>query len=148
MLAIYTTSNFSNRITSISITERGYSDNSHSCLAICPITGFFLIYLQRKTIFKVGIKSEGPEIEKNNWMEADIRYIGYTKEHETLQVKFHNRAAYEYFEFPPEELENFMNTDSRNEFFTRIIRRYYQYSRTVILIKFSLDGSFPLRVIT
>lgn len=86
-------------------------------------------------------------MEMNNWTETDIRHIGYTKEHETLKLKFHNRAVYEYYEFPPEELDNFTNTDSQNEFFTRIIRRFYFYSRTVILIKFLLNGSFPHRVI-
>ena len=116
-------------------------------LTVNLISGTFLISSQRKTIFKLGFKPEGPEMEKYNWMETDIRFIGYTKERETLQFKFHNGAVSEYYEFPPEELENFKNAYSQNEFFARIIQRYCPYSRTVILIKFSLDGSFPHIVI-
>ena len=87
-------------------------------------------------------------MEKYNWMETDIRFIGYTKKHETLQFKFHDEAVSEYYELPPEELENFKNDYSQNKFLTRMIRLYCPYSPTVILIKFSLEGSFRHRVIS
>ena len=68
-------------------------------------------------------------MEHNSLTPIEIATVGYNEEYETVEIKFKNGAVYEYYDFPPEVVDNFVNAESLNEFFEAEIRRYYPFSR-------------------
>ncbi len=70
-------------------------------------------------------------MERNNQMPIDIAAVGYNKEYETLQVKFKNGVVYEYYDFPQEVLDQFIESEAPTEFYIKVIRDIYPFSRSV-----------------
>ncbi len=68
-------------------------------------------------------------MEHNSLTPIDIEAVGYNEEHKTVEIRFKNGAVYEYYDFPSDVVENFVNANSLNEFFEAKIRRVYAFSR-------------------
>ena len=57
--------------------------------------------------------------------------LAYDDAHEILQLEFRSRAIYRYFGVPAPVYEALLAAPSRGEYFNRLIRGSFPYSRAV-----------------
>ncbi len=60
-----------------------------------------------------------------------LRTVGYDAERRLLQVEFHNRSIYQYFDVPAIVYEELMKAPSKGAYFNRSIRPRFDF----ILVK-------------
>jgi KTSC domain len=60
---------------------------------------------------------------------STIAAIAYDDAHEILQLKFHSRTIYRYFEVPAPVYEGLLAAPSKGRYFNRAIRGSFRYSR-------------------
>ncbi len=59
---------------------------------------------------------------------STLRTVGYDAEHQLLQIKFHNRSIYQYFEVPATVYEELMQAPSKGAYFNRSIRSRFDFT--------------------
>ena len=58
---------------------------------------------------------------------TSLRTIGYDAERQLLQVEFHNRSIYQYFEVPATVCQELMQAPSKGAYFNRSIRPSFDF---------------------
>jgi KTSC domain len=61
---------------------------------------------------------------------SDVRAIGYDQATETLEVEFLSGGIYQYYGFPQNMYDQFMQSVSKGKFFHTYIKNQYASSRT------------------
>ena len=57
-----------------------------------------------------------------------LRTIGYDAERQLLQIEFHNRSVYQYFEVPATVYEELMQAPSKGAYFNQSIRPRFDFA--------------------
>ena len=57
-----------------------------------------------------------------------LRAVGYDAERQLLQIEFHNRSIYQYFEVPGNVYEELMQAPSKGAYFNRSIRPRFDFA--------------------
>jgi lysyl-tRNA synthetase class 2 len=57
-----------------------------------------------------------------------LRTVGYDNERRLLQIEFHNRSIYQYFEVPATVYEELMKAPSKGTYFNRSIRPRFDFA--------------------
>ena len=57
-----------------------------------------------------------------------LRTVGYDAERQLLQMEFHNRSIYQYFEVPASVYEELMQAPSKGAYFNRSIRPRFDFA--------------------
>jgi len=58
---------------------------------------------------------------------TSLRTVGYDAERQLLQVEFHNRSIYHYFEVPATVYQELMQAPSKGAYFNRSIRPRFDF---------------------
>jgi lysyl-tRNA synthetase class 2 len=58
---------------------------------------------------------------------TSLRTVGYDAERQLLQVEFHNRSIYQYFEVPATVYQELMQAPSKGAYFNRSIRPRFDF---------------------
>ena len=58
---------------------------------------------------------------------TSLRTVGYDAERQLLQVEFHNRSIYQYFEVPATVYRELMQAPSKGAYFNRSIRPSFDF---------------------
>ena len=72
----------------------------------------------------------GFERDGVDWMAVESRAFNsaaYDAGKRQLYLRFHSGDVYRYFEFPPEQYEEFLAADSKGRYFAHKIRDRFQY---------------------
>jgi hypothetical protein len=75
------------------------------------------------------------KLENNNMLKrievtsSNIDSIGYNSEEQILEVCFHNRNIYRYFNVPQHIYDNLMSAASHGKYFNANIRNSYTYKQ-------------------
>ena len=57
-----------------------------------------------------------------------LRTVGYHAERRLLQIEFHNRSKYQYFEVPAAVYQELMEAPSKGAYFNRSIRPRFDFA--------------------
>jgi lysyl-tRNA synthetase class 2 len=57
-----------------------------------------------------------------------LRAVGYDAERRLLQIQFHNRSTYQYFEVPATVFEELIKAPSKGAYFNRSIRPRFDFA--------------------
>ena len=57
-----------------------------------------------------------------------LRTVGYDAERQLLQIEFHNRSIYQYFEVPATVYEELLKAPSKGACFNRSIRSRFDFT--------------------
>ncbi len=60
---------------------------------------------------------------------SNIASIRFDDEQRILEVAFHNGGTYEYYDVPPQVIEDFKIADSKGSFLAANIKGHYRYSK-------------------
>jgi ATP-dependent DNA helicase RecG len=60
-------------------------------------------------------------------VSTTLRTVGYDAQRQLLQIEFHNRSLYQYFEVPQAVYEELMQASSKGAYFNRSIRSHFDY---------------------
>ena len=58
---------------------------------------------------------------------TSLRTVGYDAERQLLQVEFHNRSIYQYFEVPATVYQELMQAPSKGAYFNKSIRPRFDF---------------------
>ena len=58
---------------------------------------------------------------------TSLRTVGYDAERQLLQVEFHNRSIYQYFEVPATVYQELMQAPSKGAYFNKSIRLRFDF---------------------
>jgi hypothetical protein len=81
----------------------------------------------RDLLRKLGV--EGPVLEMVPLDSSVFRSVAYLHGKDMLCLKFHSGEIYCYFEFSPEQYEQFLSADSKGQYFAHKIRDRFRYRR-------------------
>jgi len=59
---------------------------------------------------------------------TSLRTVGYDAERQLLQIEFHNRSVYQYFEVPATVYEELMQAPSKGAYFNQSIRQRFDFA--------------------
>ena len=59
---------------------------------------------------------------------TSLRTVGYDAERQLLQVEFHNRSIYQYFEVPATVYQELMQAPSKGAYFNKSIRPRFDFA--------------------
>jgi lysyl-tRNA synthetase class 2 len=57
-----------------------------------------------------------------------LRTVGYDAERQLLQIEFHNRSIYQYFEVPATVYQELLKAPSKGAYFNRSIRSRFDFT--------------------
>jgi hypothetical protein len=60
--------------------------------------------------------------------------VAYDADRQLLQLEFHDRAAYQYFDVPVDVFEGLVRASSKGSYFNRSIRDRFAYARVRITL--------------
>ncbi|GAH77641.1 unnamed protein product, partial [marine sediment metagenome] len=60
---------------------------------------------------------------------SNIRSIGYDASAMILEVEFHDRRVYQYFDVPESRHQGIMQASSHGKYLNNYIKGYYQYKQ-------------------
>ena len=60
---------------------------------------------------------------------SNIRSVGYDPNIQTLEMEFHTRTVYQYFNVPEQEYLSLMNSPSHGSYFNKYIKGRYRHQK-------------------
>jgi hypothetical protein len=60
---------------------------------------------------------------------TDIESVGYDSSTSTLEIRFHSRGVYHYFNVPLNVYQNLMSASSHGKYFAAHIKNVYRYTK-------------------
>ena len=64
-------------------------------------------------------------MERQRVSSSDLAFVGYDENSATLEIEFHNRTVYQYFNVPVLIYTNLMAASSKGRYFNENIRNDY-----------------------
>lgn len=67
-----------------------------------------------------------------NWLPLDSRAlnsVAYLPPEQMLYLEFHSGERYRYFDFPPEQYQEFLAAESKGTYFAKRIRNHFRYEQ-------------------
>jgi hypothetical protein len=64
------------------------------------------------------------------WQQLESKLLtssGYDPENRVLYLRFQSGTVYRYFDFPPEQYQQFIEAESRGRYFLANIRNHFRY---------------------
>jgi len=69
-------------------------------------------------------------MQRHTVASTNISSIGYDEGTQTLEVEFHSRSIYQYYNVPPNLFEELLKAGSKGRFLNTYIKNAYPFSRT------------------
>lgn len=75
------------------------------------------------------MKMSNPSLPRAAVQSSSIRSVGYSQNHETLEIEFIGGRVYRYLRVPKEVHQYFIKADSKGVFFNCFIKGRFDYER-------------------